>query len=980
MEQQHAEADVDHALGMDDDGGFEDEEDGLAADGIHFAVNQQLLEDPQQLQAAMDVIANMGAIHAGSSEDDSLSGAETGDDASASGEDDEGEDWGDNVHPRGGDVTSCSDSEDYYARALARSENQAAYAFEEQLGSKGCVEVHMDTAVQRGCLGYVLPQPCGIDECDTAAEHFQTADVLAFIPYAAEPRPSQPFGGAAPPAAVTASAVSGEAHMQQPSSSASAPPHADAPRTSVSGQPAGALPDGSIEVLIGGPLRLSVCRLPPADRPGPMRVVCSQKLLMNHYSITVSPDGRFIAAGGERGFLFIYAYVRGEPQPDAQLAAAGPLGTSTSTAAAEPQLQPQQAGGGDEDAEVARGRPSHAGGLGGRPPARLQRLATFAFPVIGGFSGMNNSLRFGSFGGALRLVVATQDGDILLYNVPAWDGSTAGLARLTPSAFIVEGLPRWTATWAPQSPGAVPEPNLGAQAPDTGTTSDNDDGRGEAAGTGSAAAPGSATAEGSPSSSGGGAAPPTRYWSRDKLPTSRPQPNMSTSQTPCFSEHPSPTGDGTSVLVLDGVPDTNSILKFSCALNCAEPSPNGQWLAVGYDEPAIFLVPAGTDYHTHPIEVLYLPLRWNWSPWGRDLRPGCQYCAWSPSSDKVAASSDALFAVCVFDVARLQLLFTFQHCIGEPCLALRFVPGHAGLLVHAHSKENIFFAHVDAPRTTTTRLRLKAPGARGTLRAQQQQQQQSGPGKPVQDEQEAAGAAAHGAIHAGGDAVMHDAQPTSSSTGSAGTLPAQQQPQGQAGQRQEGQRQQQRAAGDGAGVGGIDEAPEEEDEDEKEDRLFRQRERSRQQAELQKRSRRRPAILGLLPTPDGRLLVATGHELLTFQLRQAGQAWDRSLHPLMPDSYRAAVRTLLMLASVDPATGRPRHLPAVADSADGSATRCSDNGSRAPAGQPTGLWRLDPNALDAVMRAAAEPPTAWALQPLGRWLAWPRIVDAGQLL
>ena len=145
-------------------------------------------------------------------------------------------------------------------------------------------------------------------------------------------------------------------------------------------------------------------------------------------------------------------------------------------------------------------------------------------------------------------------------------------------------------------------------------------------------------------------------------------------------QHPSPAGDGASVLVLDGVPSTSAILKFrwvgwvchhaipasvpvptgvalqgggwsqmgpvpalghlgwvaggccdacrqrspcltlraaqpcmllppplpdrlpaclrlacSCPLNCADPSPDGRWLAVGYDEPAIFLVPAGTE-------------------------------------------------------------------------------------------------------------------------------------------------------------------------------------------------------------------------------------------------------------------------------------------------------------------------------------------------------------------------------------------------
>ncbi len=65
------------------------------------------------------------------------------------------------------------------------------------------------------------------------------------------------------------------------------------------------------------------------------------------------------------------------------------------------------------------------------------------------------------------------------------------------------------------------------------------------------------------------------------------------------------------------------------------------------DTPTAVLGPPVTlracSYHSRPIEVLYLPLRSGWSPPGRQLTAGCQYCAWSPSSDKVAVSSDTLF-------------------------------------------------------------------------------------------------------------------------------------------------------------------------------------------------------------------------------------------------------------------------------------------------------------------------------------------------
>jgi hypothetical protein len=109
-------------------------------------------------------------------------------------------------------------------------------------------------------------------------------------------------------------------------------------------------------------------------------------------------------------------------------------------------------------------------------------------------------------------------------------------------------------------------------------------------------------------------------------------------------------------------------------LNICECSPDGQWLAVGVDQAAVLLVPAGVGYQHKACKVLDMcPLL---SPRmgdnGHQGTLGCQYVAFNSSSILLAATSDHLRMASVFDVVSGQLVATFSlH--NRPLLPVRFV-------------------------------------------------------------------------------------------------------------------------------------------------------------------------------------------------------------------------------------------------------------------------------------------------------------------
>jgi hypothetical protein len=120
-------------------------------------------------------------------------------------------------------------------------------------------------------------------------------------------------------------------------------------------------------------------------------------------------------------------------------------------------------------------------------------------------------------------------------------------------------------------------------------------------------------------------------------------------------------------------------------LNICECSPDGKWLAVGVDQAAVLLVPAGVGYQHQACRILDLcPLlspRMGVQPHQGTL--GCQYVAFNSSSSLLAATSDHLRMTSVFDVASGQLVATFSlH--NRPLLPVRFVSASSNGTLEAH--------------------------------------------------------------------------------------------------------------------------------------------------------------------------------------------------------------------------------------------------------------------------------------------------------
>eukprot|EP00775_Hariotina_reticulata_P005349 gene5349-5585_t len=113
-------------------------------------------------------------------------------------------------------------------------------------------------------------------------------------------------------------------------------------------------------------------------------------------------------------------------------------------------------------------------------------------------------------------------------------------------------------------------------------------------------------------------------------------------------------------------------------LNVTASSPDGSWLAVGSDQTAVVLLPAAPGYQRRRCQVLDMcpisrPHQPSWQPQGQI---GCQYVTFNSSSTLLAASSDYLRLVSVFEVPTGRLLATFSlH--NRPVLPVRFMAsGH----------------------------------------------------------------------------------------------------------------------------------------------------------------------------------------------------------------------------------------------------------------------------------------------------------------
>tara|TARA_B100000579_G_C22758182_1_gene817541 strand:- start:100 stop:1194 length:1095 start_codon:yes stop_codon:yes gene_type:complete len=176
---------------------------------------------------------------------------------------------------------------------------------------------------------------------------------------------------------------------------------------------------------------------------------------------------------------------------------------------------------------------------------------------------------------------------------------------------------------------------------------------------------------------------------------------------------------------------TDAIGPFRDPVNCAEVSPDGNWLAAVMDAHSVWVVPLSKrswgkvkefsenprplDRICSPHEALKLFVRrgsrGSWAP-GEHKEVlhdptvtfdhsgyGCQYCAWNPSSTLLAVSSDSLHVVNVFDVERHGTAVARFPYHETPCLGLSFTPWGNGVagetLVWAQEYTSLHVALLD---------------------------------------------------------------------------------------------------------------------------------------------------------------------------------------------------------------------------------------------------------------------------------------------
>ena len=176
---------------------------------------------------------------------------------------------------------------------------------------------------------------------------------------------------------------------------------------------------------------------------------------------------------------------------------------------------------------------------------------------------------------------------------------------------------------------------------------------------------------------------------------------------------------------------TDAIGPFRDPVNCAEVSPDGNWLAAVMDAHSVWVVPLSKrswgkvkefsenprplDRICSPHEALKLFVRrgsrGSWAPGEHEevlhdptvtfdhSGYGCQYCAWNPSSTLLAVSSDSLHVVNVFDVERHGTAVARFPYHETPCLGLSFTPWGNGVagetLVWAQEYTSLHVALLD---------------------------------------------------------------------------------------------------------------------------------------------------------------------------------------------------------------------------------------------------------------------------------------------
>ncbi|CAD7704857.1 unnamed protein product [Ostreobium quekettii] len=142
---------------------------------------------------------------------------------------------------------------------------------------------------------------------------------------------------------------------------------------------------------------------------------------------------------------------------------------------------------------------------------------------------------------------------------------------------------------------------------------------------------------------------------------------------------------------------TAAIGPFQCAVNFAVPSPDGQLLALCLDIKELYLLAEKDGYALHQKSTLSFAQVTGKGHRTRQIQEaGSQYCAFSPSSKYLAATSDLTFSALVWDVASRDLLFHINT--NQPSLAISFAASRDELLMFTESRKRLHVMDIRYPK------------------------------------------------------------------------------------------------------------------------------------------------------------------------------------------------------------------------------------------------------------------------------------------
>ncbi|KAI3437592.1 hypothetical protein D9Q98_000045 [Chlorella vulgaris] len=139
--------------------------------------------------------------------------------------------------------------------------------------------------------------------------------------------------------------------------------------------------------------------------------------------------------------------------------------------------------------------------------------------------------------------------------------------------------------------------------------------------------------------------------------------------------------------------------------NLAVASPDGRWIAVVGDAPAVYLLDQAAGFTRRMLPLCADGVIAVMA----DREPGAQYVAWNSSSTLIAVTSDALRSVCVFDAPSGQMVMHME-CHRYPCLPVNFAPWDDRLLVYAEEAVSIHLRTVPPPAKPAEAASSGGPG------------------------------------------------------------------------------------------------------------------------------------------------------------------------------------------------------------------------------------------------------------------------------